>query len=206
MKYLLLLTIILSMYSFLSKINKDIIKYINKNENNVITTKKLYLFNLLTSIFLICLFLKYEKSLFIIRYFILMFFLNITAFIDYKTKYIYDFINVIFGLIGIIFMLIDILKYNILTTLFSVILVFFITFMLSKLNFIGRGDIDVFIIVCMYIGNYNSILNIFLAIALSGSIALKSIFKLDFKKIAKERVALCPFILISTFIILFLQN
>lgn len=179
-----------------------IIDFINKKDDENIEIKKYVkiIISTLTSIAVVCLFLKYDISIYLIKYFILINFLMITGYIDYKTKNIYTFLSIIAGIFAMIFLIIEFKDGNIGNYLLSIALTSIISFVLTKINAIGEGDCEVFIIISMFIGGIAGVFNIFTSFALSG---IGAIYLLLTKKVKmKDRTALAHYIAISTTILL----
>lgn len=138
-----------------------------------------------------------------LRYAVLMFYLIITGYIDYHTRNVYDFLSYIFLAVGLIFLVIDFFYYGeIRLYLIGAVGTLIVSSIIAAFKFLGWGDVEVFSIVSLYIGGFVSLLNIFLAIAIAG---INTVYKLLRKQVKlSDRGTLCPFIAVSTYIILFL--
>ena len=75
----------------------------------------------------------------------------ITAYIDFKTKYVYTFINIIAGCFGVVSL---ISKSNSISDFISSIVYIscftFVTVIFTKLNAYGAGDNDMYIVVSFF--------------------------------------------------------
>lgn len=180
------------------------IKFINfVNDENIVDKK---LIRILVSVFsgaaIWLLYAKYLFNIFFLRYAVMMVFLTVIAYLDVYTHNVYNFIIYIFLIIGVIFQVIDIVfYYGDMQTLFigalGSLIVSSLLFLIKQLGF---GDIEVFFIVSLYVTGFLSVFNVLLAPALA---VVQSIYKIIFKRASlNDESALCPFIAISSFLIL----
>lgn len=181
-----------------------VIECINAKDDIKITDKKLnrVIISIIASLFIGILYIKYSLSIVFLKYFLLMIYLTITGYIDHYTKNVYAFISYAFLAIGLIFMGVNL--YNgadIFSCLIIISSILIICLNIAILGLMGWGDVEVFVIIALYIGSFVSIMNIFIAFSLAGIVAA---YRLITKKIKiGDRGALCPYIAISTCIILF---
>lgn len=175
---------------------KDDIKITDKNLNRVIIS-------IIASLFIGILYIKYNLSIVFIKCFILMIYLTITGYIDHYTKSVYAFISYTFLGIGLIIMGVNVYYgADIFSYLIIISSILIICFNIAVLGLIGWGDVEVLVITALYIGSFVSLMNIFIAFSLAGVVAA---YRLATKKIRiGDRGALCPYIAISTCIILFI--
>lgn len=181
-----------------------IIEFINSKEATKIVDKRInrVIISIIASLFLTILYIKYSLSMVFIKYFLLIIYLTITGYIDHYTKNVYAFISYAFLAIGIVFVGADLYYGANITTYFIIISsILIICLNIAFLGFMGWGDVEVFVIAALYIGSFVSLMNIFIAFSLAGIVAA---YRLVTKEIRiGDRGALCPYIAISTCLILF---
>lgn len=180
------------------------VKYINSNEESSIKDKILgrAFVSLLGGLAISILFVKYFFNVQFFRFCILILYVTISGYLDYYTKSVYSFISCIFASISLAFLGMDLYYGELKSTLIGIIGSFIISFLFYKIKTFGSGDVEVFSIAAAYIGGSISIFNIILAGSIAGIIIIfKSIIALKFS--FKRKVVLCPFIAVSTFLILF---
>ena len=183
-----------------------VIEFINLKDDIKIADKRLNraIISILFSLFIGILYIKYGLSIIFIEYFLLMVYLTVTGYIDHYSRNVYAFISFAFLTIGAGFMGAHLYYGTSLTTYIIVISsTFVICLNIAVLGFIGWGDVEVFIITALYMGSFISLFNIFIAFSLAGIVAA---YRLINRKInAGDRGALCPYIAISTSILLFIS-
>lgn len=183
-----------------------VIEFINSKDDTKIIDKRLNraIISILFSLFIEILYIKYGLSMVFIKYFLLMVYLTVTGYIDHHSRNVYAFISFAFLAIGAGFKGVDLYYGVSLITYFIIISsILVICLNIAVLGFIGWGDVEVFIITALYIGSFISLINIFVAFSLAGIVAA---YRLITRKIkASDRGALCPYIAISTSILLFIS-
>lgn len=155
------------------------------------------------------------KGIDLIFIYILTIYLIITAYIDFKTKYVYSILNIITGCLGIIYLIIkcstisELINSSIYIGIFTLI-----TFIFTKFNAYGAGDNDIYIVISLFL--YKSSYGIFnleimlINILFSNIIAiilvvLTNITKIEWKKLKfKDEIAFAPSISIATLILMML--
>lgn len=183
------------------------INHINKNDTQEIKDRYMVrlIISLVSSIFIGLLYVKYSLSFNFFKYTVLMIYLVATGYIDAYLKMVYAFISHIFLVAGIIFFIVNLTNYNwypgymmfYLIGAFGSLILTSIAAFLKIFNF---GDVEVFSIAALYIGGLTSILNIFCTFTTATVISLLLFI---FKKInLKEQEAFCPYIAISTYLLL----
>lgn len=175
-----------------------IIDFINNKDNEKIEVKKhsKIIISTLTSIFVVCLFLKYNLTINFIKYLLLLIYLTITGYIDYKTQNVYTFLSSAYMIIGIIFFLINVYMGVSYFYIEGIFITAIIAVILSLFKIINWGDTEVFIVISIFLGGFVSVINIFFSIAISG---FEILYLLITKKITiKDQIALCHHIAIST--------
>jgi leader peptidase (prepilin peptidase)/N-methyltransferase len=180
-----------------------IIEFINSKDDIKIIDKRLNraIISILFSLFIGILYIKYGLSIIFIKYFLLMVYITVTGYIDHYSRSVYIFISIAFLAIGAGFIGVD-LYYgaSLITYLIVIPSILVICLNIAVLGFIGWGDVEVFIITALYIGSFISLINIFVAFSLAGIVAA---YRLITRKVkAGDRGALCPYIAISTSILL----
>lgn len=196
--FFILYSILNFLLNYINAREADNEKIIDKNWNRVLVS-------LVSSSFICILYIKYGLSLNFIKYFVLMIFLIVTGYIDSCSKNVYTFISYIFLFIGLIFLGAGILQHNV--SLYSylkgIASCLIIGSVIAAFKLLGWGDVEVFTIVAVYIGGCTSIMNIFLAFCIAG---IGTIIKLIMRKVKlSDRGTLCPYIAISTYLLLFLM-
>ncbi|SMC29001.1 Type IV leader peptidase family protein [Clostridium acidisoli DSM 12555] len=202
----ILILIIVSIFFIVSSFK--LIGYINIKDSQHISCKLINKINLciVSSILNILLYLKVGLNFEYIVYFILIIFITMTAYIDYFTHYIYKITTFPMLSISFVYYAINIMENNV--CIDSFVSIFFSYVMLkvfSRLNWIGDGDVDVFVIISFIIFKDNTlaIIDIILSMSISG---LVGIFMLVTKKAdLNHRKPLCPSIAIATYIILLIM-
>lgn len=193
--------------SFINKIR------VNENEE-IIKLNTNGKFEMLLLIVIALINFKFKGSNLVFAY-ILIVYLMITAYIDFKTKYVYSFLNIIAGCFGVVCL---ISKSNSISDFISSIVYIsiftLVTFIFTKLNAYGAGDNDIYIVISFFL--YNSSYGIFnleimlINIILSNVIAIilvciTNITKIEWKKLKfKEEIAFAPSITIATLILMML--
>lgn len=183
-----------------------VIEFINLKDDIKIADKRLNraIISILFSLFIGILYIKYGLSIIFIEYFLLMVYLTVTGYIDHYSRNVYAFISFAFLTIGAGFMGVHLYYGASLTTYLIVISsTFVICLNIAVLGFIGWGDVEVFIITALYMGSFISLFNIFIAFSLAGIVAAYRLINRKIK--AGDRGALCPYIAISTSILLFIS-
>ena len=184
-----------------------IVTYINKKDCQDMdhSVKRKILISIIPSIINSILFIKNGLSFDFFSYFIIIIFITMIAYIDYCTKYVYEIISIPMIIISAIICTINLIMGNI--DFYTLITIFIISMMLllfSKLNYIGEGDVEVFISLSLVMSKYNilPIINIILSLGISGMVGILLIIT---RRIGlKYRKALCPSIAVSSYILLIL--
>lgn len=193
--------------SFINKIRvKEEEEVINLNNNRKVEVLMLIVIALINFKF---------KGIDLIFIYILTIYLMITAYIDFKTKYVYTILNIITGCLGIIYLIIkcstisELINSSIYIGIFTLI-----TFIFTKFNAYGAGDNDIYIVISLFL--YKSSYGIFnleimlINILFSNIIAiilvvLTNITKIEWKKLKfKDEIAFVPSISIATLILMML--
>ncbi|MCR3758899.1 hypothetical protein KYB31_07835 [Clostridium felsineum] len=182
-----------------------VVNFINSMDEYSIKDTKLtrIVIAVIASIALGIIYLKYSLSIEFLKYYFLMIYLIITGYIDFNSKYVYKFFSYIFLGIGLIFLFLSIMcsGERIQPYLIGIGGSFFLSGGLSIFNLLGTGDVEVFTISAIYIGGILSTMNVFLALSLGG---FGAIFKLlTGRAKLKDKVTLCPYIALSTYLIIF---
>lgn len=158
--------------------------------------------------------LKFEGIDLIFTY-VLTIYLLITAYVDFKTKYVYTFLNIIAGCFGIIYLIIKSSSISELINSVIYIAIFtLITCIFTKFNAYGAGDNDIYIVISLFLykssyGIFNleiMLINILFSNIIAIILALiTNITKIEWKKLKfKEEIAFAPSISIATLILMML--
>lgn len=193
------------------------IKYINNNDDvNIVISLKgwsVLVGVVSTSTFLLA--ARYNNSIEFYYFYTLFIYLIITAYIDYKTTDIYDFLNYIMLGISILFIVMNyIIGNDIKPLIHSIIYVGIISLIMSFFRVWGGGDTEMFIAISGIIGVKGyvylgfqpitmGLVNVFLATMVLSVISLVNILIGRYE--LSRRVAFAPYIAFSSiFIVLFL--
>lgn len=193
------------------------IKYINNNDDvNIVITLKgwsILVGVVSTSTFLLV--ARYNNSIEFYYFYALFIYLIITAYIDYKTTDIYNFLNYIMLVISLLFIVMNYIMGNDIKPLIhSIIYVGAISLIMSFFRAWGGGDTEMFIAISGIIGVKGyvylgfqpitiGLVNVFLATMILSVVSLVNILIRRYE--LSRRVAFAPYIAFSSmFIILFL--
>ncbi len=155
---------------------KDEVNIKNSLSNRVITST-------LFSLVITMLYLKYESLTYIVPLFIGLLFTTILGYIDYYTKYVYSIVSIPLIIIGFSTLILNILmkavgfKVGVLIVVISAVF-----YLISKLGYIGEGDVEVIIGLLLLFSRdlYILIFTIFFAFGISG---ITGLYLLVFKKV-----------------------
>lgn len=189
---------------------KKVIFFINENDLEVdLNLKKIDKNFILLAyfIFISMFFYKYKLSIAFVFYYITIVYLIITAYIDFKTRYIYTIINVFFGIISFLFLMYLIsINIDIRDSIRGIFLTVIISVLFSKLKVWNWGDTEMFIVIAPIIATGGSIyilFNFFISMILSSISAIITFIFKGFKM--QSRQAFAPYIAISSLILLFIK-
>lgn len=201
---------------FLGKILNLCIDEIIKNDKEYKIKKGKYniqnwLVQLVMGIMLLLLYIKYGLCLQLLKLCILSFFIIIIGVIDFNTKYVYS--VTVYGaiILGIVFTLIEYINgYPIKQYILGALLgggifltLILITKFIYKKEVIGYGDLEVSIIIGIFLGVTSSILIFVLANILATIICIYMIAKGESRK---KTIPYIPFITIATFIVILYKD
>ena len=165
------------------------------------------LIEIITALAYVMLYYKFNLSMEFFKYSFLWSILIISAGIDYKTQDVYFSVSKVGIIGGIVFSVITLIYGGKLQDLFlSIILplVFlgFIILITRKIEGVGLGDLEVFMIIALYINPRTMGLSIFLSVVLGGIIAIG--YLLNGEK--RKRIAFVPYIALGTISALLLEE
>ncbi|MGL4849784.1 MAG: prepilin peptidase [Clostridium sp.] len=165
------------------------------------------LIELVTGITYLLIFLRFGFSLETIKYMFLMSIIIISGAIDFKTKEVYFKVSLVGIVGGIIFSFISMYEgNNILNILISIgipIFIIGVIYIISKrFDGFGLGDLEIFIMISLYMTPEKVLVSIFISIILGGIFSMGYILK----GIRGKRIPFVPFIAIGTFISLMYGN
>ena len=201
---------------FLGKfLNFCINEIIKNDEENKIKNCEYNFQNLLveltTGTIFLLLYIKYGLCLQLIKLYTLSCFIIIIGVIDFNTKYVYD--NTAYGaiILGSIFIVIEYINgYPIKDYIFGALLgggiflaLILVTKSIYKKEVIGYGDLEVSIIIGVFLGATSSILIFALANILATIICIYMIAKGESRK---RTIPYTPFITIATFIVILYKD
>lgn len=160
----------------------------------------------LTGIVYLLIYMRYGLTSYTLRYIILASFLIVIAMIDFKTTDIYDATVIIPAVIGIGFMVYDYLNhFNVSSRIFGVILALFIIgaiILITKA--MGTGDLEVYMLIALYVGFKGTIFVILTSIIIGGIVGL--ILIATKKKTKKDFIPFGPYIVIAGIIFMIYGN
>lgn len=183
------------------------IKLINKRDNENICNSKIIKICISTFVSLITLiiYLKFQMTSDFLIYFILIIYVTLNGYIDFCTRYIYDFMSIVFIIAGALVNIYRFINGDIkITNILYAALFMFIVYIFSKLKFIGTGDVEVFLVTVLFL-NKNIILpfiNLILSFSISGIIGIALLIMKKAK--IHSRIPFGPSIAISIYTILIL--
>ncbi len=159
------------------------------------------LVELLTGVVFATLFLSFGVTLEFFKYTFLFSILIISAIIDYKTQYVFFSVSLVGIIGGVVFAVLEVFTGKALTdVIFSVMIPLIILGIIiiasQKVEGMGAGDLEIFILVALYLTPMKSAIALFLSICLGGVV---SVFIL-LQGRRGEHIAFVPYIAIGTFI------
>ncbi|MBE6049530.1 MAG: hypothetical protein E7214_02430 [Clostridium sp.] len=178
-----------------------VISFINKRDNSFISINnynKFFIF-IVNGLSLSIIYI-FSTSIFdFITKSILISFLIIIAYIDFKTSYVYDIISYPLLIFSIIIFIINVINNIVIANnLKGILLGLLVVLIFEKLNYIGQGDVKVFISIFLFINN-NLLCPIFIIIFSMGISGIYGIYLFLVKKVdLNYRKPLCPSIYIAT--------
>lgn len=181
--------------------------YININDKQKIkcSIKNKTIISLVNTALIALLYIRYGLSIDYIFYMIIWVGIFVISYIDYATKFIYDFMAKPFMMIALSFFIVNLIleKTNIQEAVFliiplSIIIVF------EHLNYIGKGDIQIFLVSIITINDF--VWGLILVIFSFGISGIASIVMMIFKNVGLNyRKPLCPSIAMATYFVLLLM-
>lgn len=155
----------------------------------------------ITGIVFSLIYLKFGFGIDFIKYIFLMSILIISAVIDLKTQYVFFSVSLVGIIGGILFSMIDIFISKdifgfLLTVSIPLIILGLLIFITRKFEGMGMGDLEIFILISLYVSSKVIVVTLFLSIILGGIVA--AIMYL--KGYRKKHIAFVPYIAIGTFI------
>lgn len=202
------MTIILILTILSSHIFEKVIKFISLQDENIVLKNSEKVIVIISYLIVIYLFsIKYRSNLVFIFYYLTILYLIITAFIDFKIKYVYCILNVFMGINSIIYLIYLLyINVNIVPNIKGILITLIISTIFSKLDVWGWGDSEIFIAIAPIIatgGIIYILINFIIAMALSGLINIIKVFFKGFK--IPLRQAFAPYIMFSSLLIMFLK-
>lgn len=148
--------------------------------------------------------LKYFNfSLNFIKYGLLFSILMVSSFIDYNTQYVFFNVSIIGIVSGVLFFILDILNgkeilsmfLKVIIPLFLIYGIMFIVKKIKKIDGIGYGDLEIFLILSLYLELRVVFLSMYLSILLVSCVAI-----IKYIKNRQQYVAFVPYMSIATFV------
>ena len=180
------------------------VKFISRHDSNnfEVSRKSIIFMYIFAPVYLI--YLKYGNSFSFSAYSILVIYLVIVGFIDYRSKNVYSIFNWVMYFIGSLsYIILIFLGYNSVESLLYNILFIAFVKILGFLNMFGDGDVDILIVISLILGvtlgGIYSLVILLLLMIISNLVALILNIRLfNFKKlIFKEEIAYVFILLVS---------
>ena len=166
------------------------------------------LIEFLTGIIFTIIYLRFGFGIEFIKYIFLMSILIISAVIDLKTQYVFFSVSLVGIVGGILFSIVEIfINKNISSVLLSIIIPLVILGVIilitRKFDGMGIGDLEIFILISLYVSPKIVAVSLFLSIIFGGIVSAV----IYLKGYRKKHIAFVPYIALGTFIaILFGEN
>lgn len=162
---------------------------------------------LLTGIIFSILFYRFGLTLDFVKFAFLSSILLISAVIDYKTQYVFFSISLTGIIGGVIFTFIELfndrsLSEVALSIAIPLIILGTVILISKKVEGMGTGDLEIFILIALYVAPKTMVVALFLSIMLGGIV---SIFML-IRGQRGQHIAFVPYIALGTFIALLFSN
>lgn len=162
-----------------------IVDYINKKDEVNIKNSlgNRVIISTLFSLVITMLYLKYESLTYIVPLFIGLLFVTILGYIDYYTKYVYSIVSIPLIIIGFSTLILNILMKTVgFKVAVLIVVISAVFYLISKLGYIGEGDVEVIIGLLLLFSRdlYILIFTIFFAFGISG---ITGLYLLVFKKV-----------------------
>ena len=159
---------------------------------------------ILTGIMFVVLLKYFNFSLNFIKYGLLFSILMVSSFIDYNTQYVFFNVSIIGIVSGVLFFILDILNgkeilsmfLKVIIPLFLIYGIMFIVKKINKIDGIGYGDLEIFLILSLYLELRVVFLSMYLSILLVSCVAIIKYIK----KNRQQYVAFVPYMSIATFV------
>lgn len=159
---------------------------------------------ILTGIMFVVLLKYFNFSLNFIKYGLLFSILMVSSFIDYNTQYVFFNVSIIGIVSGVLFFILDILNgkeilsmfLKVIIPLFLIYGIMFIVKKIKKIDGIGYGDLEIFLILSLYLELRVVFLSMYLSILLVSCVAIIKYIK----KNRQQYVAFVPYMSIATFV------
>lgn len=159
---------------------------------------------ILTGIMFVVLLKYFNFSLNFIKYGLLFSILMVSSFIDYNTQYVFFYVSIIGIVSGVLFFILDILNgkeilsmfLKVIIPLFLIYGIMFIVKKIKKIDGMGYGDLEIFLILSLYLELRVVFLSMYLSILLVSCVAIIKYIK----KNRQQYVAFVPYMSIATFV------
>ena len=200
---IILILTILANYIF-----KKVIEFINSKDENIVLRKRDKIIIISSYLIFITMFLiKYSSSLIFVFYYLTILYLIITAFIDFKTQYVYCILNIYMGInsaISLLYLLIT--NVDITPNISGVLITCIVSIILSRLDVWGWGDTEIFMVISPIVATGGAIYiiwNFIISMVLSSVINISNMLFKGFKMPLRQ--AFAPYITVSSLLIMFVK-
>lgn len=166
---------------------------------------KYFITELTTGVLLLFVYLKFGDSYEAIKNAVLVIFIEITAIIDYNTMEVYDSITYMAMVIGLLNVIIkkSIFHMSIATYILGALVPAIFIYVINKFtNGFGEGDVDVFIIIGLFLGIELSGLTLFFSIIIGALVAIALVLSKKLNK--RDAMPFVPYIFVALIITLLL--
>ena len=160
-----------------------------------------------TALVYMILYYKFSLSIEFFKYSFLWSILMVSAIIDYRTQYVYESISKVGFIGGIFFSLINLIyggriDHILLSLIIPLVFLGGIILLTRKIEALGLGDLELFIIAALYLSPTTMVVALFLSVVLGGIIAMAYLLK-GYKR---KSIAFVPYIALGTFLALIFEE
>lgn len=162
---------------------------------------------LLTGAIFSVLFLKFGLTLTFVKYAFLCSILLISAVIDYKTQYVFFSVSLTGIIAGVVFTVTELFMgrdlHNVVLSIAIPLLIFGgIILLTKKFEGMGAGDLEIFIVIALFVTPKIMVVAIMLSILLGGAVSIVKLLKGQ----RGTYIAFVPYIALGTFIAILFSN
>ncbi|MBL4932267.1 prepilin peptidase [Clostridium paridis] len=177
------------------------------NDNSDLEIKREIIVSISILVSVAVLYYKYKLSMSFVFLFYLFIYLIISAYIDYKTMYVYSIFNYITMGVSVIYLIINIKNVSVGYVAISVVIWCCFTTLCSKFKIFGGGDNEILMSISLFIAvkyNYSTLEMLFLNMAICNLILFfTNLDKFNIKEMRfNKNVAYAPSIALSTILLI----